>query len=581
MYYKHRPTIGIKEKDLLKIDAQFGWHKSMSGMKRLYDEGKVAIVQGVGYDQPSFSHFTSMSFWHTAAPEQRQRVRLDWPDRVGAGSRPARAQNMIVNISDSQTLAVKAEKHVPLVFIDPDAVPARRCSRRRRRSLDALGAPHDAGRRRAPVRARGHAGARRRPRRWCAPRGASTRARPIPDLRLLDLDKVAALIEADFPTRLYYVPLRSSLFDTHVNQAAPHDRQLQYCSDAIAGFFQEMQRIGRADDVVMYVHSEFGRRVPENTSLGTDHGTAQVNFVIGNAVKGGLYGKPPSLTNLVLGDNLENTTDFRQVYATLIEEWMGADAAKVLGTEVRDAEACSARSGWRRARWPLASAGRPGPASWKDDLTPIARRRLELRPRRAPAGARGIRRHAGRDPEAGRRRPRARRPLARALRAHPESEDAAVRRIGAVGSDAERLSREPARSDRSGAEATAARWASTTKPAGNRPVQPVSDRFFYWLRATMLETRRLGYWWANRMLQTTHPVRAEDGAAVARPLRHPREQGPRLPQDAAADRPVRAGRDRQPARPDHQGRAEPGDALLPRRAVQRQGRRRTRTSPAR
>ena len=92
-----------------------------------------------------------------------------------------------------------------------------------------------------------------------------------------------------------------------------------------------MERIGRADDVVMYVYSEFGRRVPENTSLGTDHGTAQVNFVIGNAVKGGLYGTAPSLTNLVLGDNLETTVDFRQVYATLIDGWLGADAAKVLG----------------------------------------------------------------------------------------------------------------------------------------------------------------------------------------------------------------------------------------------------------
>ena len=77
--------------------------------------------------------------------------------------------------------------------------------------------------------------------------------------------------------------------------------------------------------------SEFGRRVPENTSLVTDHGTAQVNFVIGNAVKGGLYGTPPSLANLVLGDNLETTTDFRQVYATLIDGWLGADATKVLG----------------------------------------------------------------------------------------------------------------------------------------------------------------------------------------------------------------------------------------------------------
>src|SRR5204863_1307645 len=142
---------------------------------------------------------------------------------------------------------------------------------------------------------------------------------------------VVALIEADFPTKLYYVPLRNSLFDTHVNQKAPHDRQLEYCSDAIAGFFREMTRIGRADDVVLYVHSEFGRRVPENTSLGTDHGTAQVNFVVGNAVTGGMYGKPPSLTNLVLGDNLENTVDFRQVYATMIEEWLGADASTVLG----------------------------------------------------------------------------------------------------------------------------------------------------------------------------------------------------------------------------------------------------------
>ena len=242
-----------------------------------------------------------------------------------AGARP----NMIVNISDSQTLAVKAEKHVPLVFVDPTKFQ-RGVFAQEKAVLDTLTALH------APVgdahkyvlevtRSAAQASEVVRAA-WEKYKGKDN-----PDLRLLDLDKVAALIEADFPTTLYYVPLRNSLFDTHVNQAAPHDRQLQYCSDAIAGFFQEMKRIGRADDVVMYVHSEFGRRVPENTSLGTDHGTAQVNFVIGNAVKGGLYGKAPSLTNLVLGDNLENTTDFRQVYATLIQQWMGADAATVLG----------------------------------------------------------------------------------------------------------------------------------------------------------------------------------------------------------------------------------------------------------
>jgi len=327
-YYKHRPTIGIRERDLLPIDAHIGWHKSMSGMKHLYDEGKVAIVQGVGYDQPSFSHFSSASFWHTAAPNSGNEY--GWIGRTASALDPAGARpNMIVNISDSQTLAVKAEKHVPLVFIDPMKFQ-RGVFAQEKAALDTLAAQHapvgDAHRYVLEVTRSAAQASEVVRAAWGHYKGKDN-----PDLRLLDLDKVAALIEADFPTKLYYVPLRNSLFDTHVNQAAPHDRQLQYCSDAIAGFFQEMKRIGRADDVVMYVYSEFGRRVPENTSLGTDHGTAQVNFVIGNAVKGGLYGKPPSLTNLVLGDNLENTTDFRQVYATLIDEWMGADAVKVLG----------------------------------------------------------------------------------------------------------------------------------------------------------------------------------------------------------------------------------------------------------
>jgi uncharacterized protein (DUF1501 family) len=328
LYYKHRPTIGLKEKDLLKIDAQFGWHKSMAGMKHLFDDGKVAIVQGVGYDQPSFSHFTSMSFWHTGAPNSGNEY--GWIGRTASALDPAGArENMIVNISDSQSLAVRAQHHVPLVFVDP-AKFQRGVFSQEKSTLDSLSAQDapvgDAHKYVLEVTKSAAQASEVVRAAWSKYPGRNN-----PDLRLLDLDKVVALIEADFPTRLYYVPLRNSLFDTHVNQASPHDRQLEYCSDAIAGFFQELKRIGRADDVVMYVHSEFGRRVPENTSLGTDHGTAQVNFVIGNAVKGGLYGKPPSLSELVLGDNLETTTDFRQVYATLIQEWMGADATKVLG----------------------------------------------------------------------------------------------------------------------------------------------------------------------------------------------------------------------------------------------------------
>lgn len=327
-YYRHRPTIGLKERELLKIDAQFGLHKSMQGMKQLYDDGKVAIVHGVGYDQPSFSHFTSSSFWHTAAPNSGNEY--GWLGRTASALDPSGTRaDLIVNISDSQGLAVRAEHHVPLVFIDPTRFQ-RAAFAQEKAALEALGAPTEAvGDLHRYVREVSRSAAQASE----VVRAAWSKypGRNNPDLRLLDLDKVAALIEADFPTQLYYVPLRNSLFDTHVNQASPHDRQLLYCSDAIAGFFREMERIGRADDVVMYVYSEFGRRVPENTSLGTDHGTAQVNFVIGNAVKGGFYGTPPSLTDLVLGDNLATTTDFRQVYASLIDGWMGVDAATVLG----------------------------------------------------------------------------------------------------------------------------------------------------------------------------------------------------------------------------------------------------------
>src|SRR4051812_35649534 len=209
MYYKHRPTIGIKEKDLLKIDPQFGWHKSMRGMKERYDEGKVAIVQGVGYDQPSFSHFTSISYWHTGSPNSGNEY--GWIGRTASALDPAGTrQNMIVNISDSQTLAVRAEKHVPLVFIDP-ARFQRAVFAQEKTVLDSLSAPHDAvgdAHRHVLEVARSAAQASE------VVRAAWSRydGKDNSDLRLLDLDKVVALIEAEFPTKLYYVPLRGSLF---------------------------------------------------------------------------------------------------------------------------------------------------------------------------------------------------------------------------------------------------------------------------------------------------------------------------------------------------------------------------------
>jgi uncharacterized protein (DUF1501 family) len=135
------------------------------------------------------------------------------------------------------------------------------------------------------------------------------------------------MIGSGLPARLYYTSYANNAFDTHVTQNDQHQRLLTYTSDAVFGFMQDLERIGRANDVTVMIFSEFGRRVPENTSLGTDHGAANAMFVVGSRVKGGHYGERPSLTALDAGDNLKFTTDFRRVYATMIGGWLQQPSA--------------------------------------------------------------------------------------------------------------------------------------------------------------------------------------------------------------------------------------------------------------
>jgi uncharacterized protein (DUF1501 family) len=144
-----------------------------------------------------------------------------------------------------------------------------------------------------------------------------------------NLQRVAGLISAGMPTRLYYVVYQGNSFDTHVQQADLHSRLLMYTADAVRGFTEDLKRIGRADEVAVMIFTEFGRRVEENGSLGTDHGTATPMFLIGKGVKGGFYGKAPSLTDLDDG-NLKMTTDFRRVYATAISEWLACNDVQTI-----------------------------------------------------------------------------------------------------------------------------------------------------------------------------------------------------------------------------------------------------------
>lgn len=318
-YYRLRPKLGIPAQRLRRIDDHHGFNPGLAGFERLYKDGKLAIVHGCGYDNPNFSHFSSMAYWHTAAPNSGEEY--GWVGRLADAMRPDGASNFIVNIDSTQSLAVRSRRHVPVVFDDPEKF-VREGFFEERGLLDRVEpseAADSANRRYLRDIARSARDASELVRKaWS---GYST---PV-DYGVLpvDLPKVASLIAAGLPTQLYYVAYRNNAFDTHVHQADLHQRLLTYVSDGVLAFMRDMERIGRADDVVLMAFSEFGRRVPENTSLGTDHGTAGPMFIVGKPVKGGQYGRPVSLTERTPDDNLRHTTDFRRTYATVMDGWFG------------------------------------------------------------------------------------------------------------------------------------------------------------------------------------------------------------------------------------------------------------------
>jgi uncharacterized protein (DUF1501 family) len=325
-YYRLRPKIGIAPAKLRKIDDRFGFNPGMAGFERLFKDGKMAIVHGCGYAQPSFSHFTSMAYWHTGAPNSGEPY--GWLGRLADAIDPVLTPNFLVNIDERQSLAVRAARHVPVVFDDPEKFK-RKGLFQSRSLLDSP--PQTVTTSNASQRHLDSVAASARDASQLVRAAWANYKTPIDyGLISVDLPKVAAMIAADLPTRIYYTAYRHNAFDTHVQQTEVHQRMLTYVSDAVSGFMQDMEHIGRADDVTVLVFSEFGRRAAENTSLGTDHGTANHMYVVGKPVKGGHYGQPPSLTDLDADGNVAHTTDFRRVYASLIEGWFGYRDSKGL-----------------------------------------------------------------------------------------------------------------------------------------------------------------------------------------------------------------------------------------------------------
>jgi uncharacterized protein (DUF1501 family) len=264
-----------------------------------------------------------MGFWHTGVPNGGES--LGWLGRLADDNYDPKTRNMIVDLGNAQSLAVRSLRHSPLVFEDP-ARFRREGTDTEKQVLAALSQPRTTTNSTLEFLA---ATAQNATESSDFVRQASSSYRTTVDYGVGggiggNLQRVAALISAGMPTRLYYVTYSGNSFDTHVQQGDLHSRLLMYTADAVRGFLEDIDRIGRGNDVAVMLFTEFGRRVEENGSLGTDHGTATPMFVAGKGVKGGFYGEHPSLTDLDDG-NLKMTVDFRRVYATMIKEWLGYD----------------------------------------------------------------------------------------------------------------------------------------------------------------------------------------------------------------------------------------------------------------
>lgn len=262
---------------------------------------------------------TTMKFWHTAVPNAPESY--GWVGRFADAWDPASTQGLIVNVAKEQSLAVMSERHPAVVFDDPEDF-LREGTEEQQVVFRELARKHalDGNRAIDYVRTISSTAATSSDfiRHACAEyrTKADYGYGPIgPDLR-----HVAALIGAGSPARLYYTSF--SGFDTHVSQAGAHSGLFNQVGDAVHAFYADLERIGRADDVAIMLFTEFGRRVNENASFGTDHGVASPMSVVGRHVRGGFYGEHPSLTDLDQGD-LKMSTDFRSVYATMVKEWMG------------------------------------------------------------------------------------------------------------------------------------------------------------------------------------------------------------------------------------------------------------------
>jgi uncharacterized protein (DUF1501 family) len=335
LYYRNRRTLAIPKKEVIPLSDRVGLHPRMKDLGELFREGRVAVVQGVGYPEPNRSHFRSMEIWHTASTEPTAPT-TGWLGRYLDAWQP------------SPPPAIPSDFPCGLALTEalPQALQAGRVTVPVVAQLDSLGEA-DKGQvallrklsTGGPAAARGPAAFLRQQadtlyRTADRLKAAAEKAQPMPAIEYPEGDlggqlrRAAQILGAGLGVRVLYVSLDG--FDTHANQAEGHGKILEELSRSLAAFQRDLAARKLTDRVLVMVFSEFGRRVDENASLGTDHGAASCMFLVGAGVKGGLAGQYPSLEMLGDGDLIHNT-DFRSVYATLLDGWLGCTPETVLG----------------------------------------------------------------------------------------------------------------------------------------------------------------------------------------------------------------------------------------------------------
>jgi uncharacterized protein (DUF1501 family) len=337
LHTDYRPVLKVEPEQVLPIDDKVGFNPAMAPIKELYDQGKVAIIQGIGYPNPIRSHFRSMDIWHTAEPEKM--ATDGWLGRAIRDLDPNK-ENVLTGVNFGRGLPrALAASGVSVASVGNletyGVLTGIKGEDQRNEALDIFARMY------APMIGTGPANEYLSQTGLDALKGAdilstapqiySSTVEYGPSPFAQWLKNIAQVHLADLGTRVLYTSLNPGTFDTHANQGTTFPKLWNDVSSAVSDFYQDLKKHQANEEVVVLMFTEFGRRVKENGS-GTDHGSGGVAFVIGDAVRGGLYGEYPSLEPDKLDEgDLRWNNDFRSTYATLLEKWMGMDPQPILG----------------------------------------------------------------------------------------------------------------------------------------------------------------------------------------------------------------------------------------------------------